>query len=59
MRSKKELLSIAHCWVDSQIDSWVQEYEAWDMVVEDEGLTEDELEWIQENVKFTIKCEEM
>lgn len=55
---KQELLSIAEDWASNCIDNWLNESGAWDHLVEDE-LTEEELYWIQDNVKFNVNVEEI
>lgn len=57
--NKERLLKIAKEWAHDQIDNWINEYEAWDDLIEDETLSEEELEWIQDNVKFNINVEEI
>ncbi len=56
---KEDLLEIANNWANEQISSWLCEYGSWDDRIEDETLSDDELEWIQDNVKFNISVEEI
>lgn len=54
----QELLAIAKEWAIDQIDAWISDYHAWDYLVGEE-LTEEDYEWIQDNVKFNISVEEI
>lgn len=38
-------------WIHSQIDSWLCEYEAWDSLIEDGDIDEEDWEWIRDNLK--------
>lgn len=59
---KEYLLSVAQVWAEETLDAWFREFDAWDNLfgAEDSNgfITGESLEWIQENVKFTIKVEE-
>ncbi len=43
-RSKQELLDIFECWVDDTIECWKEEYESWDVNIEDNEITDEEFE---------------
>lgn len=38
-------------WIHSQIDSWLCEYGAWDSLIEDGDIDEEDWEWIRDNLK--------
>lgn len=52
---REELLEIAAGWALQQVDNWIGEYEAWDDLIGDD-LTEEEWEYIYQNVSFEIKA---
>ncbi len=54
---QERVLYAAECWVRGIIDSWIGEYGAWDDVIQECELTDEELEFIQNKVKFTITAE--
>lgn len=58
-KTKEDLLAIAQEWADDLISVWISEYGAWDYTVECEEMTDDDLDWIQNNVKFNINVEEV
>jgi hypothetical protein len=53
LKSEEELKAISEEWLTGLIDTWFWEYGAWDGFVEDEEITDDKLEWIQNNIRFT------
>lgn len=53
MRDEDELKSIALQWAHETIADWQYEYGAWDSLVENEELTDEELEFCQ-SVRFKI-----
>lgn len=45
-------------WIRDQIDAWIGEYDAWDMLIEDGDITEEDWEYIRSNLSvesITIK----
>lgn len=60
-KTKEELLSIAEEWANDQLEIWIGEYGAWDHLLEDPDteFSDDDLDWIQNNVKFNINVEEV
>lgn len=55
--NKEQLKSIAEQWLQNTIESWFYEYGSWDYIVKDQELTDEELEWIQANIKFKFEAE--
>jgi hypothetical protein len=55
MRSKEELLSIAETVAGEIISDWIHDWGSWDCIAEDEQLTDEEYEWIQENIKVNVE----
>lgn len=53
MRDEDVLRAIAKQWAYDKLESWQYEYGAWDYVVENEELTDEELEFCQ-GVAFKI-----
>ena len=54
---EKRLLEVAAQWARDTVDDWICEYLAWDNLIEDGTLTDEEYDWIRENVKFSISAE--
>ncbi|MNG26699.1 hypothetical protein D3C85_1282990 [compost metagenome] len=54
MRSTEELNKIALRWAKDTIQDWQYEYSAWDVLAEDEELSDEELEYCQ-SVKFKVE----
>lgn len=54
---KERILEVAEYWARGIIDSWIGEYGAWDDVVQEYELTEEELEFIQNKINFIIMAE--
>lgn len=48
MRSEEELVALAAGVAEEILDSWFFEWNSWDGV---EDLTEEEYDWIQENIR--------
>lgn len=42
-------------WIQAQVDAWLHERESWDMLLEDGEITEEQLEYIQNNLKL-VDC---
>lgn len=40
-------------FIESLVDSWTNEYEAWDMMIEDGDVTDEDVEWIQDNLRLS------
>lgn len=57
LMDKEFLKRIAEVWLQNTIESWFYEYGSWDAVVEDNDLTEEDVEWIQNNIKFNFEAE--
>lgn len=55
MRSQEELVNIAQSVADGIMDNWFREYGSWDCAVEDEELTEEEYDFIQENICVNVQ----
>ena len=55
MKTDKELQQIAEEWLEGLVDTWFWEYSSWDGLVEEGELTEEELERIQDKIRFTHK----
>ena len=47
----KELLE---CWAEETLDSWKHEYSAWDMFLEDHEVTDEEWEFMKDNLKINV-----
>lgn len=54
---KEFLKRIAEVWLQNTIESWFYEYGSWDVIVEDNNLTEEDVEWIRNNIKFNFEAE--
>ena len=54
--NEEQLKSIAEQWLQNTIENWFYEYDSWDYIVEDQELTDEELEWIQNNIKFNFEA---
>jgi len=54
VRNKEELQAIALRWAEDTLQDWQSEYLAWDIIAEDEELTDEELEFCQ-SVVFKIQ----
>lgn len=56
MRDKEELKAIALQWAQDTLEGWQYEYGAWDGLVENEEITDEELEFCQGvNFKISIR----
>lgn len=56
MTNEERVLFAKH-WADELISSWLHEYGAWDGWLEDGDLDEEDLKWIQKNVRFRVTTE--
>jgi hypothetical protein len=58
--NKQHLKEVALNWAYETISDWFYERGAWDHLYdsEDAEITLDELDWIQENIKFKIEIAE-
>lgn len=57
MRNKQELDNIALLWAYENISCWQDEIGSWDMIIEDENLTDEEWEYCRNKV-FNITIED-
>lgn len=55
MKTDKELQQIAEEWLEATVDAWFWEYGAWDDLIMDGVITEEDLETIQAKIRFTHK----
>lgn len=40
-------------FIESLVDSWTSEYEAWDSMFVDGDVTDEDVEWIQDNLELS------
>lgn len=52
----EKLQGIAQAGVEMILESWVDEYDSWDMLFADEGLTDEEQEYILNNLTFNVQA---
>ena len=55
---KEDLKAVAAEWASTTVYNWVGAWEAWDNLIEDGDLSEDDWEYIRDNFKFNIIVEE-
>lgn len=55
MISKEYLNSIALEWAEMTLESWQGEYDSWDVIAEDNDLSDEDLEYLMNDVQFEIK----
>jgi hypothetical protein len=54
MRSEEELIDIAQTVAEEIIEQWFCEWGSWDCVAEDEALSDEEYEFIQDKLKVIV-----
>lgn len=56
MRSQEELVDIAQAVAEAIMEDWFHDYGSWDCVIEDEELTEEEYDFIQDNICVNVQA---
>lgn len=54
MRSKQELDDLFLEWAYETLGNWQNEYSAWDVMAEQEALSEEELEYLMRRIRFEV-----
>lgn len=56
MRSQEELVDIAQAVAEAIMEDWFHDYGSWDCVMGDEELTEEEYDFIQDNIRVNVQA---